>query len=124
MQLIIWKIRITQTSFHLFCCQAACNFPRIVSSEKQHYGGWCVAVHNLFLFVIVWLFAFLETVAQKEHFSLCMCVSCFVLFPDGKPFRTNSRLKQHYICTYSSEWAIFSIVEFLEIISLFLLCLM
>lgn len=39
MQLIIWKIRITQTSFHLFCCQAASNFPPIVSSEKQHYGG-------------------------------------------------------------------------------------
>lgn len=43
MQLIIWKIRITRTPFHLFGCQASL----------------------VVLFVIACLFAFLETVTEK-----------------------------------------------------------
>lgn len=60
MQLIIWKIRVTQTSIHLFVCRAACNFPPVVRCGKQHLWRLVCCSASFVLFVIACLFAFLE----------------------------------------------------------------
>lgn len=58
--------------------------------------------------MIAFLCAFLETVAEKEHFSLCMCF--FVLFADEKPLSPKcSEAASYCMFTYSSKWVIFRI---------------
>lgn len=123
MQQIIWKIRISQTllSICFVAKQPVISLQQfLVKARHRHGAEWWIVLHCIIsfcLYVITCPFAFWETVKEKEHFPLSLCVFCFFLLLKTC-HQPKCRLK-HLLDVYVEQQRQFSqLLNFSKMISL------